>query len=91
MKLITFENIELHLQEDAHHDFLLTGKEVAKGYNVTESTIRSNKNNHKDELIEGKHFIIDKRYKNTPKILWTKHHTRDCFVCIGSWKRHCAV
>ncbi len=39
------------------HEFLMTSKEVALGYGVTESTIRSNMANNRDELAEGKHFV----------------------------------
>jgi len=69
---IKFEDVELHPIVNPQFDFLLTNKEVAKGYGISESTLRSNKNNHADELVEGKHYIIDRSYRNTPKIMWTK-------------------
>lgn len=69
---IKFEDVELHPVVNPQFDFLLTNKEVAKGYGISESTLRSNKNNHADELVEGKHYIIDRSYRNTPKIMWTK-------------------
>ena len=69
---IKFEDVELHPVVNPQFDFLLTNKEVAKGYGISESTLRSNKNNHSDELVEGKHYIIDRSYRNTPKVMWTK-------------------
>jgi len=53
---ITVLDKTLHLVEDTQHEFLLSNKEVALGYGVAQSTLRSNFNNHKDELIEGKHW-----------------------------------
>jgi len=72
MKIVTFNNTELHLIEDEQHEFLLSNKEVASGYGTHARAIRDNKANHADEFIEGKHFIVDRSYKNTPKTMWTK-------------------
>lgn len=57
MEIVKFENRELHLVEDNIHSFLLTNKEVALGYGVTDEIIRRQKNRNSDELIEGKHFV----------------------------------
>jgi len=35
MSIITFNNVELHLQEHQQHEFLLSNKEVALGYGTT--------------------------------------------------------
>ena len=53
-------------------EFLLSNKDVAKGYGVSIDTIRSHLSKNRDEFIEGKHFTVDKSYKNTRKIFWTK-------------------
>jgi len=72
---ITFQETPLHLIEDAQHEFLLSNKEVALGYGITQSTLRSNTNNHKDELIEGKHWLkLEMQTKGGKQkvIHWTK-------------------
>jgi len=72
----TFEDdIELNLIVDETHQFLLPTKEVALGYGVNSSTVRSHKNNNKDEFIENKHFtsvqIMDGGIPRR-QTLWTK-------------------
>jgi len=69
---VTFKDIKLHVVGHSDHIFLLSSKDVALGYGVSEHTIRSHRKDQSDELIEGKHFIIDRSYKNTPKTYWTK-------------------
>ena len=51
------DNLAVAIYPNYEHEFLLTTKEVAKGYDVTPYTIRQHKKWHKDELVEGKHFI----------------------------------
>ncbi len=72
MKQVTFHLTTLSVVESTDHVFLLSSKDVAKGYGVSDSVLRSHRQNQSDELIEGKHFIIDRSYKNTPKTMWTK-------------------
>lgn len=64
---------------DGCHEFLMTTKEVAIGYDMDTNTILKHLQRRKDELIEGKHFIkgvdnlssLDKN--NQPEqIYWTK-------------------
>jgi prophage antirepressor-like protein len=57
MQVIKFENEEIEVIENIEFEFLLSNSEVAKGYGVQERVIREHKSNHKDELIENKHFI----------------------------------
>jgi len=47
------------------HEFIMTSKEVALGYDVAEKTIRNNVSVHSDELIEGKHFVKGARISGT--------------------------
>lgn len=54
---ITFQDQYLHLVENQKHEFLLSNKEVAFGYGLKPHTLTTHKNEHKDELIEGKHWI----------------------------------
>lgn len=69
------DDTELHLIADQLHEFLLTSKEVALGYGVNSATIRRHKQNQSDELIKGKHWVVQNM--NTlggtqKQTLWTK-------------------
>ena len=50
-------NLSVEITPDDRFEFLMTTNEVAKGFGVAGNTIRTHKIEHKDELIEGKHFI----------------------------------
>jgi len=63
---------ELNLIQNQEHEFLLSNKDVANGYDVSVDTVRSHLSKNIDEFIENKHYIVDKSYKNTRKIFWTK-------------------
>ena len=43
---------------DSAFEYLVTTREVARGYGVGESIILKHRQRHSDELTEGKHFII---------------------------------
>jgi len=58
MQTLQFEYEDIEIHQNNTFDFLLTTKEVAKGYGVSESNIRETKRVHKDELIENKHFLV---------------------------------
>lgn len=76
------ENLQVEVQPDSNHEFLMTTADVAKGYGVSSSTIRRHKLEHPDEFIEGKHYsprvsILNARcksggYLNKTQTLWTK-------------------
>jgi phage regulator Rha-like protein len=81
--LIKFEDENIELIKNENYEFLLSNFEVAKGFGVDERVIRDNKSNHKDELIEGKHFVtitqenaksfgIELPPKVRTKTFWTK-------------------
>lgn len=72
MSLVIFQDKQIHLSENEHHTFLMPTKDVALGYGCSIDTINHNKLNHKDELIEGKHFIMVKNANNVNKAMWTK-------------------
>lgn len=57
MALVIFENTELNLIEDLNNDFLISSKDVAKGYGCSSASIRNHLKNHSQELKEGKHWI----------------------------------
>ena len=48
---------QINLVKDTTHEFLLCNKEVALGYGIKLHTVTTHRNDHKDELIEGKHWI----------------------------------
>jgi prophage antirepressor-like protein len=53
-----FENTNLEIIENREFEFLISNSDVASGYGVSEDNIRMQKSNHKDELIENKHFVV---------------------------------
>ena len=72
---LEFNNISLDVRPHPQFDWGLTGREVALGYGVSEGVIRRHKQNHADELIERKHWVVQKM--NTPGgaqqvTYWTK-------------------
>jgi hypothetical protein len=56
-KVVT-EGVTVHVLPNEQHEYLMTTKEVANGYGVTEYAIRKNKLMLADELIEGKHYVL---------------------------------
>lgn len=76
------ENLIVTVEPNKDHEFLMTTTEVAKGFGINAGTLRCHKHEHKDELIEGKHFItcVGKTnagcepgtYMPLKKTLWTK-------------------
>jgi len=51
------EGITVSVIPDQNHEFLMTTREVALGYDVSPYTIRRHSMEHSSELHEGKHFI----------------------------------
>ena len=80
------EDLIVTVEPNEKHEFLMTTNEVAKGYGVSGGTIRKHKVEHRDELIEGKHFITvenaqmngatksnaDRESATYKQTLWTK-------------------
>jgi len=54
---IVFEDTTLYPVFDPVFDFLLTNREVAKGFGTSIQNIIVAKNRNSDELIEGKHYL----------------------------------
>jgi hypothetical protein len=52
------EGVTVNVLPNEAHEYLMTTKEVANGYGVTNYAIRKNKMMLADELVEGKHFIF---------------------------------
>lgn len=68
-----FLNQELTIIPNGDHEFLMSTEQVAIGYDVNVSTIRSHKSNHKDEIKLGSHFITVQNIDGMSKTLWTKN------------------
>lgn len=76
------DNLLVEIIPHEKFEFLMSTNEVAKGFGVAGNTIRTHKLEHKDELIEGKHFIASvgktdlgcksESYIPNKQILWTK-------------------
>lgn len=72
MQPITFQSVSINVVESTEYTFLMSSKDVAIGYDVSEAVVRSHKNNQSDELIEGTHFIMTRNANNAAKTMWTK-------------------
>ena len=73
--VIKFENEDIEIEQNENFEFLISNSEVAKGYGISEITLRRHKNGNKDELIENKHFIFQTVQTNggkQKKLFWTK-------------------
>ena len=71
------ENLIVKVEPNKKYEFLMTTAEVAKGFGVNAATLRGHKHEHRDELIEGKHFITSVGKTNafgnqSIAIFWTK-------------------
>lgn len=56
---LLIDGLAIPVRIDPVHEYTLSTKEVALGYDVGESNIREMKRQHADELDEGKHFIVE--------------------------------
>lgn len=65
------ENLSVEIFPDDKFEFLITTNEAAKGFGINPSSLRSQKHDHRDELIEGKHFITSVGISNAG-CNWTK-------------------
>jgi prophage antirepressor-like protein len=78
MSLQVTEGVSVNLFSNLEHEFLMSSKDVANGYDVTSQTIRMSVNRHPDELLEGKHFIKGVTFRDTlsnaqpNQVFWTK-------------------
>jgi prophage antirepressor-like protein len=73
--LVKFEEVEIDVEENGNHEFLVSNSEVAKGYGISEVTLRRHKNQHTEDLIENKHFVflnIETNGGMQRKLFWTK-------------------
>ncbi|WP_313214218.1 hypothetical protein [Soonwooa sp.] len=78
MNLKVTEELAVTVLPNSDFEFLMTTKEVAKGYGISEYTLRRHKMEHPLELVEGKHFVTAVQILNGEKqiphnaTLWSK-------------------
>jgi len=71
------DELQVEVVTDVKHEWLLSTKDVAEGYGLSESGLRSTKSRNEDEFEEGTHFItsVSNRDAGGPPIkstMWTK-------------------
>lgn len=70
------EGLTVNVLPNQQYEYLMSNKEVALGYDVTEYNIRQHKLQHCDELKEGKHYVNAVSIPNSRlphnAVLWTK-------------------
>ena len=65
----------IEVQPDVEHEWLLSSKDVADGYGLSEVGLRSTKSRNADEFEEGKHWVLLQnatKLGGRPPIMWTK-------------------
>lgn len=65
----------IEVQPDVEHEWLLSTKDVAEGYGLSDRGIRLVKERHSVELVEGKHWVKEQnvpKLGGRPSIMWTK-------------------
>lgn len=79
--LVRFEDVDLDVQSDPTHGWLMSNAAVESGFGVPEGTVRSTKSRHEADLVEGKHFVKvlvaasvapARGVPRQPKVMWTK-------------------
>lgn len=58
IKVDISDEVVVEVQPDVEHEWLLSSKDVAEGYGLSEGSLRSAKSRHSDELEEGKHWVV---------------------------------
>lgn len=76
------DSLSVEIIPDDKFEFLMSTNEVAKGFGLNPSSLRSQKHEHRDELVEGKHFFTSVGnsnagcksggYLQNRQTLWTK-------------------
>lgn len=78
MSLTVTEGLTVTILPDSNHEFIMSTKQIALGYGVTEYAIRQSKLRNDHELIEGKHYLsgVTIRHGASPgaskSTMWTK-------------------
>jgi len=74
MNLQVTEGLAVAIIPDSNHEFLMSSKDVAVGYGVSEGNVRNQLHRNKDEFREGKHFGTAVCFSNSElqSVHWTK-------------------
>lgn len=75
LPILRVEDEAVVVTPHAEHEFVVASKDVARGYGVSDSSIREHKRAHADELTEGKHWVVrisDTLGGRQETTLWTK-------------------
>lgn len=78
LPMTVMEGVSVNVLPSKEYEFLMTTKEVAVGYGISETTLRRHKMEHDSELIVGKHFTTAVQIMNSDlkspynKVFWTK-------------------
>lgn len=75
--VVKVNDIEIEVQPDLEHEWLLSTKDVADGYGLSEQGVRMTKQRNPEEFEEGKHFVYDVTKRDAVRgasktIMWTK-------------------
>lgn len=79
MSLQVTDGLAVAIIPDPNHEFLMSSKDVAFGYGVSEGNVRNQLYRNKEEFSEGKHFGTAVCFPNSDlksvhnKVFWTKH------------------
>jgi hypothetical protein len=72
-KHIIIDGDAISIRPSEVHEYLVTTKEVARGYGVSEALIRKHKERHADELLTSTHWTtVTNSHGGEPATLWTK-------------------
>ncbi|MBV5279508.1 MAG: hypothetical protein J0647_10910 [Campylobacteraceae bacterium] len=69
--LVKVNEITIEVRPDVKHEWLLSTKDVAEGYGLSESGLRSIKSDNNGEIEEGTHYVRMSDAKGKP-LMWTK-------------------
>lgn len=80
ISLSVTENLSVQVLPNLDYEFLMTSREVERGYDVTVHSLRMTRLRNSDELTEGKHYVLGKgvtvcypSIKAQPhQVFWTK-------------------
>lgn len=79
ISLTVTDGLTVTILPDSSHEFLIPTKDVAAGYGINPSTLRSHLHRYGDEFTEGVHFLVavaisngDTRGGYTRTNVWTK-------------------
>lgn len=79
INLAVTDELSVSIIPNSVHEFLIPTKDVAAGYGINPSTLRTHFHRHSDEFTEGVHFLVNVTISNgdtkggfTRTTMWTK-------------------